>query len=242
MRKFLFFILLGLVVIAQAQENQQLILGKTLKIHLSADAPVQLLYTADEAQTITVSAQAIESDNSPDVVLWIVDNDNHLLAYNDNFGDSSNPRIENLSVDKGDYYIYVDSFNGVSEGDVDVLVKNGNRFNEQIVSTETGVEIYATLPEAALYRYQIELKAEEVLTLTAKDMSGTLDPYLRILDERGNAVAVNDDHSGEDTSLDIFDARITNWTVPEHALYTIELRDFLGRSGEFELKIEGLSG
>lgn len=242
MRKLLLILIFSVAIFAQAQEDNQLIPGEALRVNLSADAPIQLFFTADEAQTITLTAQAIESENTPDAVLWIVDSENHLLAFNDNLGENNNPRIENLYLAQaGIYTIYVDSFNGVSEGEVEVLIEQSNRFNEQIVSDESGIQIIASLPEHSLYTYEVELQADAVVMITAQDTSGVFDPYLRILDSENNALVANDDHNSADIDLDIFDARISNWIVPADGLYQIEVRDFLGRSGEFVLSIEFIS-
>lgn len=241
MRKLLLILIFSLAIFAQAQEDNQLVLGEVLRVNLSTDDPVQLFFIAEEAQTITLTAQTVESGNMPDAVLWVVDSENHLLTYNDNLGENNNPRIENLYLAQaGIYTIYVDSFNGVSEGEVEILIEQSNRFNEQIVSDETGIQIIASLPEHSLYTYEVELQADAVITITAQDISGVFDPYLRILDSENNALAMNDDHKSADIKLDIFDARFSNWTVPEDGLYQIEVRDFLGRSGEFVLSIEFL--
>lgn len=241
MRKLLLTLIFSLAIFTQAQDESQLVLGEMLRVNLSTDAPVQLFFIADEAQTITLTAQTVESENTPDAVLWIVDSENHLLAYNDNLGENNNPRIENLYLAQaGSYTIYVDSFNGVSEGQVEILIEQVDSFNEQFTSDETGIQITAILPEHSLYTYEVELQVDAVVMITAQDISGVFDPYLRILDSENNALALNDDHNSADIELDIFDARISNWTVPEDGLYQIEVRDFLGRSGEFVLSIEFL--
>lgn len=240
MRRLLLLIFLTMTVFIQAQEANQLVLDEALIISLSADRPTRLLYIADEMQTVTLAAKAIsENDHAPDVVLWIVDSNNHLLAYNDNFGDESNSGIENLYLSQsGDYTIYVDSFNGVSEGEVEVIIQQTKRFNEQFETSEDSLLIHASLPKDGIYGYELELSETDVIRVTAQDISGTLDPYLRLLDREGNVLVTNDDHNSADFSLDIFDAQINDWLVPEEGIYIIELRDFLGREGIFELIIE----
>jgi hypothetical protein len=228
-----------MLIVVRAQDANQLALDEASIVVLSPDAPVQLLYIADETQTITLAAQAI-SENT-DAVLWIVDSDNHLLAYNDNFGDDPNPRIENLHLSAGLYTVYVDSFNGVSEGSVELLITSENRFHEQLNSNENTLTISVTLPRNSVYHYTFELSAENIITITAKDTSSTLDPYLRLLDSAGNELASNDDHLNFDILLDVFDAQIANWPVPEDGLYTLELHDFLGREGTFEIIIEPIT-
>jgi hypothetical protein len=243
MRRVLLLILFTMAVFVQAQEENQLVLDEALIVTLSADRPTRLLYIADEAQTITLIAQAVsENVDAPDVVLWIVDNDNHLLAYNDNVGDDSNPKINKLYLPQSGFYtIYVDSFNGVSEGEVEVIIQQVNRFNEQFEASENSLVIRATLPEDSIYLYELELSEVDIITITAQDTSGTFDPYLRILDSEGNMLVANDDHNSTDISLDIFDTRISNWAALGEGIYSIEVRDFLGRGGTFELIIEFIS-
>lgn len=239
MRRLMLIMLFVLVLVLQAQEIDHLVLDEALRIQLAPDAPVQLLYVADNPQTVNISARAVsDADDAPDAVLWILDSADQLLAYNDNYGDDSNARIEDLYLPHaGSYTIYVDSFNGVSEGQVEVFIEAHNRFNEEIESGDNSMLIRATLPEDSIYLHEIEFSAEETITIRVRDTSGTLDPYLRVLNSAGEVLVLNDDHHSADTTLDIFDARIADWTVPDDGLYQIEVRDFLGRAGDFELII-----
>ncbi|GAB5493182.1 MAG: hypothetical protein Phog2KO_33970 [Phototrophicaceae bacterium] len=190
----------------------------------------------DAPEYITIEAIANDTENF-DSVIWVVDSDNHLRAYNNNQADNSNALIENLLLTPDTYTIWVDSFNGVSEGDVVLSIITVDPFNEIIETGDTTQSIIVTLPEDMVYRYMLDLSTNNLVSIHVRDMSGTLDPYLQILDDSEVQVVANDDHQSSNLSLDVLDSLISDWDVSDDGLYTIEVRDFLGNSGQFELSI-----
>jgi hypothetical protein len=137
----------------------------------------------------------------------------------------------------GLYSIYVDSFNGVQAGAVEVTIRESDRFNMVVETGDAGEVISFTLPEDTVFTYPFTVEGGDNYTITAYDGTGQLDPYLRIVDSRGNVITTNDDHNSPDLTLNIFDARITAWQVPSDDTYTLEVMDFLGQSGQMTLEI-----
>jgi hypothetical protein len=63
----------------------------------------------------------------------------------------------------------------------------------------------------------------------ARRQASALDSHLRVLDERGRQLAVNDDlRLGRRSSSD---SLIENWVAPADGLYALEIRDLHGRGG-----------
>jgi hypothetical protein len=63
----------------------------------------------------------------------------------------------------------------------------------------------------------------------ARRQASALDSHLRVLDERGRQLAVNDDlRLGRRTSSD---SLIESWSAPADGLYALEIRDLHGRGG-----------
>lgn len=63
----------------------------------------------------------------------------------------------------------------------------------------------------------------------ARREQSALDSHLRVLDEKGNQLALNDDmRMGKRTSSDSW---IENWTAPADGRYLLEIRDLQGRGG-----------
>ena len=244
MRRLCVLVLLALIIPLHAQENEHLALtlNTPIQVQVTADKPGVLIYeNSTSGSVFTIETRALSE--AFDSVVWVVDVDNHLLAYNDNALVSgeieTNAYLANLTlIEAGRYTIYVDSFNGVSEGEVEVVLREHDIFAVVVEETDNATIITASLPEDSVFAYPLVLEAPEILTITARDISGTLDPYLRIVDSSGNILISNDDHHSTDLTLNLFDAQIAEWEAPENATYTIEVLDFLGRAGEIEVQIE----
>lgn len=222
-------------VLAQTDNS----ISETFVLSITADHRAKIDYIVDtEAKYVTIQAHSIEDESELfDAVMWIVDSQNHLIAYNDNSSDDHTARIENLFLPPDRYTIWIDSFNGVSEGEVEVQIEPANPFNEVRSATEDGtITIDVSLPEDTIYRYALELSENDIITISVRDTSGTLDPYLSIL-ENNSLVISNDDHQSPDLTLNRLDSRISDWHVHSDNIYTIEVRDFMGNAGEFELVI-----
>jgi hypothetical protein len=159
------------------------------------------------------------------------------LAYNDDaMLDGLNPldaALVRLPLpEAGQYTIRVNSFNGASIGEVEVLL-----MVVEPLATETADDtIRVTLHENSVYTYPLEVTAGEAYTITALDPKGVLDAVLSMRDTQGNQIAHNDDHRSGELTLNIFDAKLT-FTAPSDGKVTLELREFLGRGGTFEIRI-----
>jgi len=231
----LFILLIPIIVLAQDEDNPVLIPGEAMTLSVTADTRENANFTIDEISYIRIQAQS-ESE-AFDPVIWIVDSNNRLIAYNDNADEQSNAAINNLYLLPDSYTVYIDSFNGVSEGGVTLSLNRTDPFDTAIEPSESGVFINATLPEDAIFEYEFSASAGDVMTLTARDISSTLDTYLAIYDESGELLIANDDHQSADLTLNIFDAKLSGWVIPADGNYIVRIHDFSGKAGQFELNI-----
>ncbi len=243
-RYFLMVIVVCFSMNLHAQDETTLIPDQPQTVTISADAPALLIYEAQAGNVITITTQTAEDDESrPDTVLWVIAPDDTQLAYNDNALSAdgeflSDARLENLRLPTaGDYRIVVDSFNGVSEGEVEVSLTLFDPFAMQVEAFDSTEQISFTLPAGEIFRYGFEAAAGESITFTAQDTGRLLDPYLRLLDASGAVLASNDDHASADFSLDVFDAQLVGWIAPEDGTYTVQITDVLGRGGEMILAV-----
>lgn len=241
MRSWIIAIALSLIplsIFAQADDG----LGESFLLAVTDENRGSIDYVVErEAEYITIQAHSIEDESELfDPVMWIVDGQNHLIAYNDNFNDDNFARIENLFLPPDRYTIWIDSFNGVREGEVEVQVEPADPFNEVSSATDDTITIDVKLPADAIYRYALELSENDMITISVRDTSGTLDPHLSILEDNSLLIS-NDDHQSPDLTLNRLDSRISEWQVPSDNTYIIEVRDFLGNAGEFELIIVTIS-
>ncbi|MGJ3238108.1 MAG: hypothetical protein ACFE0Q_05325 [Anaerolineae bacterium] len=236
------FILLGMclfgaVWVSIAQNTiPPLLNDEPLTLTVSENQRASASYTvpAGDAHAITLTVTA---DESFDPVVMVINSENRLLAYNNNSAQSNRASIHNLWLEAGTYTVIVDSFNGVNEGEVTVTLSRTNPFDEMVSTDDNRIIISVNLPENTRYRYMLPVEADVTYTFTLRDRGNTLDPYLRLLDAENNKLASNDDHGTVDTRLNTLDARIPDWQASTEGMITLEVRDFLGRSGDFELII-----
>lgn len=226
---------LGIASLATAQDTAEIVIeaDETITVSVSADAPAQVIYQPETVpQYIMITAES--ANEAFDPVVWVIDAEDRLRAYNNNV-EGTQAQINNLLLSEDGYTIYVDSFNGVSTADVELTITVVDPFEETITEENLTTEISFTLLEDTIYAYTFQATTEQTITITAQDVSGLLDPFLQITDASGEVITHNDDHASADLTLDTLDARISDWRVPAGGLYTIEIIDFLGRSGEILL-------
>jgi hypothetical protein len=236
-------LLLAFPIHAQEGDTPPLTRNDEAVVTVTADAPATLTLDNDTVgAVITIMARAVDN-TEVDPVLWLVDSEARLLAYNHNTLTNDGlidvtAVITNLVLPTaGLYTIYVDSFNGVSTGEVEVTIRETDRFNVVVEETGSLHVMRLTLPEDSIFVYPITVQEGDNISITVRDGNRQLDPYIRIVDSNGNPIMNNDDHASDDLSLNIFDARITDWQVRADDTYILEVRDFLGRAGDVLLEI-----
>lgn len=239
--RFIFFNLLVVIfirVVPVFAQEAEIGVNDSAIVTVSADAPAVLIFANESAgQAITITAYAMDVARF-DPVVWVLNDAGLLLAYNDNAAEPE-AAITNLVLPAtGLYRIIVDSFNGVSAGDVEVAITAGDIFDATTTQEGDSTIVRFSLPEDSVFSYPLTPSGGDSFTITAHDKSGTLDPYLRIVDSAGNVVAKNDDHNSADLSLNLLAARVVNWQVPTADNYSIEVFDFLGRVGDIVLEIQ----
>ena len=200
---------------------------------------VNLQYESAGEEIVTISARSLEELGVLDPVLEVLARDGTRLAYDDDGGENGNARIENLTLAlPGLYTIRVNTFNGVSTGEVEITVTTSDPFAEMTTITDDGIVISASLPAHKRYTYRLTGEAGEVITLTVRGLSNGLDPFITLRDADGGRLALNDDHGTEDGTLGRLDAQIAGFALPVGGTYVIEVADLTGAAGRFELTIE----
>lgn len=203
------------------------------------DNPAWLTYSGQADEQITITTLTTASDTVPDTTLEILYPDGQRLDYNDDTilpdgnlkGDA---RIDNLLLPiDGDYQIRIDSFNGVTAGNVDVLLTQSDTTPDTLTSDEHTI-VHGDIKFGFPLTTTIDLKANATVSIIARDISGTLDPVLRVYAE-DDLLAFNDDHNTDNPTLDVLDAHISALTLTDDTRLSIVVTDFLGRTGTVEL-------
>ena len=230
-------VLLALIIGTYALSAQE-------TVTLSGEGSTDIPYEVNESTVVTIIVRNLESENPIDTTLQVIDPDGKPLAFNDDHHTqrddlaATDSVLENLQLTAvGTYTLRLNSFNGVSKGQVELVFEPGDIYEAAIQDDGDTTIITAKLPAFGRYTYTFSSEGSETLTITARDTSGTLDPLLRLRDPSGEVVAFNDDHAAFNLSLDTFDAQIVDFAVAEAGEYSVEVTDFAGRVGTFELTI-----
>ncbi len=226
------------VLFAQTDVSPQfLTLDTPTQFELDAKAPQFFYYdgTSGEIITITMTRTSDFDDPLNNPVLEIWDVNGRRIAYNDNIS-PDNPDAELCDIrllQDGYYIIRADTYGGIFAGEFEIVLRPSDPFQQSEI--ENGVEFY--LPAITIFEYAIQLEAGQVVTISAQDVSFSLDPFLWIQNSDGDMLAQNDDHNRLDFTLGVLDSQIYRLTIPETGEYTLYVRDFLGRAGRIRLTV-----
>jgi hypothetical protein len=83
--------------------------------------------------------------------------------------------------------------------------------------------------EADCYRFEAKAGERFTFAVSARAHQSTLDSLVRIVNDKGQTLAENDDARDRYVHAD---SRIENWAAPAAGRYTVEVRDLHGRGGE----------
>lgn len=224
----------------QADFNTVLRDGLPVTVRVTADSPTLLTYTARADEVITVTARSL--DETLDTTLELYDADGRRLAFNDDHaGDldglaATDSALVRVRLDRdGLYTLALDSFNGVSDGDVEVLLRSVDAADAQTRTDADSTVITLALPRGGVFTVPLDAFDGQTVQITARDPRGLLDPVLTLYDADGVVIMRNDDHTRADLSLALFDARIESVQISAGTRLT--LHEALGRGGLFTLVI-----
>lgn len=227
----------------------------TTPLTLTADAPAQMTYTAEANEAVLIG---VRSGGTIDTTLSVFAPDGERIAFNDDLqiadgngdgchelGDSCYSANESLIFyllfpAAGEYTLVIDSFNGVQAGEVTVSIIRWFADFFVLIEDTPGRTVvnFQLLPHQRTGAYTFSAQAGEMLTISARDVDGGVDPRLVLRDAAGELIAANDDHAGDDPQLDTLDAQIADFVIPVDGSYTALVSDFLGRYGVIELTIQ----
>lgn len=230
----------------------------TTTLRLDGQTPTILAYVAAGRETITVTARALgegtieglEGRYTLDPVIEILSPEGERLAYNDDHQAAletltpTDAAVERLFLpEPATYTLRVNTFNGVTAGEVEVSLALVSPVEYEIVTDEAHTLIMTVSLEAAqTFQYPFTAEAGTVYTIVARDPKGLLDPILllRENDPENTVIASNDDYRyrfGDAFILNVFDARIIDAEIPADGDYVLELREFMGRGGTITVQM-----
>lgn len=211
-------------------------------VRVTADSPTLLRYTAPNAQVVSIFASVLDDTDTLDPTLELFDTSGRRIAYADDVINRTtgevdrSAQIDSVPIEAGEYIIAVDSFNGVSEGEVRVSVmrmsSEGTLLGNDYALTDYAFNLWGWEPHTAALSDYIG----QTVILSVWDPFSNLDPVIEVLDADGQIIARNDDHQGGPLMLGLFGARLEPFTLTKGM--TVRAYDALGRPGGLMMRIE----
>lgn len=199
------------------------------------DANPQAFYTfsAQRGDQVTISMQRTAGDL--DSMLTVANSRGEIIAENDDDGDSLDSLIQGLLIrEDGVYAIIAGRFGGTagrSQGSFVLSLTVGiqrdlGRRPDLAIPILSGTAATGTISDdTSILYYAIDAAADQQITIRMERLTGNLDSFLVLRDERGREIA-SDDDSGDGQN-----AQITNLRLPTSGVYIISATRFEGAAG-----------
>lgn len=241
-------LLLLLIPFGVAAQGGTLSPNTLLIVEMTDGKPIQLSYLAVGSEVVTVYVRSLEDANQLDTTLEIIAPNGASLAEND---DHNTDRMDLAQTDSliadlplvaaGEYVIIVDTFSGVAQGSIEVLLTTTATAQPPTAEPNTnggqGSEIIdGTVAQGDVFSYEIGATAGETITITVVGING-FDPRVSLNDSKGRTLAENDDHGTGDSTIGRFDSRIADFTFAAGGSFTIVISGYDNTGGDFTLEI-----
>ena len=201
------------------------------------DANPQDVFTVEGLRGEVIRFELTVTDGDLDPTLSVFDNSGRLALHRDDSA-AGLGALHDFKMEKTErYFVVVARFGhrlGSTAGAYElrmtrkgVLSEGGStlRYQDSVIGTisDTNAEVF----------YTFQAEQGDILNISMVRSSGTLDPYLQVVDSERFEIAKNDDHS-----RDTRNARIEGLIIERTGAYIIVATRYDDSSGSFVLSIE----
>lgn len=202
------------------------------------DANPRDVYFLDglRGEVIGFELSAISGDLDP--VLSIFDETGELALWQDDSTGGLGAQTDLTIARTGRYFIIVGRFGyqlGNSIGEYTLRLNRKGVLSERGSTLRYGDSVIGTISDVSpeVY-YTFQARQGDILTISMLRSSGTLDPYLQVVDGERFVIAQNDDQTGADTR----NARIDALIIASSGTYIIVATRYDNSAGSFVLTLE----
>lgn len=178
------------------------------------------------------------TDGDLDPILAVFDDVGRLALFRDDSAGTSGVYHDLTMQRTGRYFVVVGRFGyglGTTSGSYDLRMTRKGVLSERGSTLRYGDSVIGTISDtnAEVY-YTFQAEQGDILTISMLRSSGTLDPYLRVVDSNRFVIAENDDQPGAETR----NARIDALIIQETGAYIVMATRYDDSSGSFVLSVE----
>lgn len=211
MTRHYLWLIICFVLIApySAQDNtntETLAIGSSVTARID-DATPRLMYTLSGSRGTIVRIRLVATGGNLDPVLLLFDPSGNLLLSRDDSAGNQNVDLMLTFQENGQYNLVVGRFAyalGTTSGNFELTIERVGVSSDEGSSLQYGIPITNTITNAQprLF-FTFEAQAGDIVNISMIRSSGSLDPYIQLLDANRFLVAENDDATGETQNAQI---------------------------------------
>ncbi len=202
------------------------------------DANPRDVYYLDGLRGEVIGLELSAASGDLDPVLSVFDETGELALWQDDSADGLDARNDLVIARTGRYFVIVGRFGyqlGSSAGDYLLQLTRKGVLSERGSTLRYGDSVIGTISDSnAEVFYTFQAQQGDILTISMLRSSGTLDPYLQVVDSERFVIAQNDDQVGADTR----NARIDALIIGRSGTYVIVATRYNSSAGSFVLTLE----
>lgn len=217
-------------------EHEGVITGR-----LDAENPRDVFFV-DGLRGEVIRFELSATDGDLDPILAVFDDVGQLALYRDDSAGAAGV-IHDLTMQRtGRYFVVAGRFGyslGTTSGRYELRMTRKGVVSERGSTLRYGDSVIGTISDtSAEVYYTIQAEQGDILTISMVRSSGTLDPYLRVVDRDRFVIAENDDQPGAETR----NARIDGLIIQKSGAYIIMATRYDDSSGSFVLSVDEADG
>lgn len=211
-RRFYCLIIICLVLAvsnSSAQDNtsiETLAIGSSVSGQID-DATPRIAYSLNGSRGAIVRVRLRATAGNLDPILLIIDPSGNILVNRDDTAGSLNIDLTLTFQENGLYTLVVGRFGyalGTTSGEFDLTLERVGVSSDEGSSLQYGIPITNTITntQPRLF-FTFEAQAGDIINVSMIRSSGSLDPYIQLLDSNRFLVAENDDANGNTRNAQI---------------------------------------
>ena len=209
--------------------------------YLDAENPRDVFFV-DGLRGEVIRFELTAADGDLDPILAVFDDVGQLALFRDD-GASASGVTHDLTMQRtGRYFVVAGRFgysHGTTSGRYELRMTRKGVLSERGSTLRYGDSVIGTISDtSAEVYYTIQAEQGDILTISMVRSSGTLDPYLRVVDSDRFVIAENDDQPGAETR----NARIDGLIIQRSGAYIIMATRYDDSSGSFVLSVDEAQG
>jgi hypothetical protein len=229
----LLLLLLLLAPLSIHAQSASLTYGQTVTGHITNDS-FRTVYTFEGRQGDIVDVMLRRTDGNLDPMLILTDDQNNLIARNDDSAASFDAALLSQQLPRdGLYFLIVTRFGqerGMTVGSYSLTLSHVGLTSPSGATLQYGDSVVGELGGDQFQQvYAFQATRGDIIRAAMQRISGNLDPLLVLADAQGTVMVVNDEDPDSPGSLD---AAITDLRIKKTGTYLLVATRFGREAGE----------